>query len=281
MDSVFTVLPMSQNINLEAGEVYTGKITVVNPVDAEGEFKYKIDVAPYGVNGEEYEADLSTETTRTQIAKWIEIENPTGSIKPNETQDIKYTIKVPENVPAGGQYAAITVTSDNDTGDEEGVAVKNVFEMASLIYASIDGETIHDGKIMENNVPGFVLGAPINVTSRFSNNGNIHEDAIIRLEVVDSITGAQILPTEDNQGVYSELIMPETERLVSRDIGDLPIIGVINVKQSLYYNGEVSVVEQNVIICPIWFMAIIVLVIGGIVGLIVRKVVKRHKKRTV
>lgn len=286
MDNMFTVLPMSQAISLSAGEVYTGKITIVNPADATTDFQYKIDVSPYGVDGESYDANLSTETTRTQIANWIEISEPTGTLKPNETREVEYTIKVPENSPAGGQYAAITVMSNDDSAVEEGgAAVKNVFEMASLIYASIAGETNHDGKIEENNIPGFVLSEPITVTSKFTNNGNIHEAATIKLEVTDFMTGAKIFPADDNAdentNTYTELIMPETTRLLSRDINNLPLIGVVNVKQTIYYNGDVSIEEQNVIICPIWFMAAVAVVIGGIIALIVRKIVKRRKKRTI
>lgn len=278
MDNVFTVLPMNQILSLAAGETYEGELTIVNPIDATSNFEYKIEVSPYGVSGDDYAADLMTETTRTQIVDWIKVSEPTGSLRPNESRVVKYTIQVPEGAPAGGQYAAIAVSSNpnDEVGDK--VAVKNVFEMASLIYAQIQGETTHDGQIEENDVPGFVMGAPINVTTRFSNNGNIHEVAVTRLEVTDAITGRQILPIGEDDGTYSELIMPETERLMIRDINDLPLVGIVHVKQTAYYNGETSVAEQNVIICPIWFIVAVVVVLGAVIGLIVRMIMKKHKR---
>ena len=76
--NAFTVLPMSQRFVLDPGETYTGKITIVNPADATEDFSYKVGVSPYGVVGENYEADLTTDSDYSAIAKWIEIAEPTG-----------------------------------------------------------------------------------------------------------------------------------------------------------------------------------------------------------
>lgn len=277
-NNVFTVLPMSQTVNLVAGETFSGKITIVNPADATEDFEYKVETSPYGVAGLDYTADLATMTNRTQLAKWIKIEEPTGTIKPNETKEVEYTIKVPDDAPAGGQYAAITVSSNDQAQSDSGVAVKNVFEMASLIYGNVAGETVHEGAIEENNVPGFVLNPPIIVTSKFSNKGNVHEVATIKLEVKDMFSDTVILPTEENDGMYTELIMPETERLVTRDINNLPTLGMVKVTQTIYYRGDSTTVEQDVIICPIWFMALVAATILAIVALIVRIILKHKKK---
>lgn len=279
MNNTFTVLPMSQDLKLAAGDVYEGEITVANPASATEDFSYVIGVAPYGVQGEEYVADLVTETNRTQIAKWITIEESEGTVSPNGTAKVKYKITVPENAPAGGQYAAITVGSNPDASQGEGVAVQNIFEMASLIYAEIEGETVHDGGVLENNVPGFITSTPMTVTALLDNNGNVHEKATIQIGVKNTITGEVILPTGENAGSYGDIIMPETAHLVSHEIDGLPIVGVVDVSQTVYYNGETSTNEQTVVICPIWFMATVAVVIGAIIGIIVRMVVKRRRRK--
>ena len=279
--NMFTILPMSQRFSLEPGKTYEGKITVVNPVDATEDFAYKISTTPYGVSDSSYTADLITDTDRTAISKWIKIEEPTGKIKPNESKEIKFTIKVPENAPGGGQYAALTVSSDPAESDAEGVTVQNVFEMASVIYGTVAGETIHKGEIKENNVPGFVVNTPVKLTALISNEGNVHEDASFTISVTDFFTGHVILPTEENDGHYSEIIMPETERLVEREISNLPALGVVKVNQTIQYNGEMSVVEKDLIICPIWFMVLIMATLGAIIFTIVHLVRKNRKKKAI
>ena len=145
--NAFTILPMSQRFSLAAGKTEKGSIKIVNPADATEDFSYKIGISPYGVVGEDYEADLVTDSNHTMIAKWIKISEPTGTVKPNETKEVEFTIEVPADAPAGGQYAAITVSSNNEAKQSSGVAVQNVFEMASIVYGTVAGETRHISEV--------------------------------------------------------------------------------------------------------------------------------------
>ena len=286
MDSnTFTILPMSQRFTLQPGETYEGEITIVNPVDAENDFAYRAEVAPYGVKQKEdaradYDVDLTTDSRYTEMSKWIKIEEPTGKIKPNETKKLKFTITVPKDAAGGGQYAAITVASDAEATSGEGVAVQNVFEMASIIYGAVNGEIKHEGEIQENNVPGFVVSTPVTVSAMIKNSGNMHEDAAVVISVKNFFTGEVILPTEEDSGEYSELIMPETTRYIERDISNLPALGVVKINQKIYYQGTLSEVERDVVICPIWFMALVALTLAAIVTTIVM-IVKKHRKKKV
>ena len=280
MDNMFTILPMSQRFSLKAGEVTEGSIKIVNPADATENFSYKVSVTPYGVVGEEYTADLMSDSPRTSISKWIKIEEPTGEIKPNETKEIKFTISVPEDAPPGGQYATIAVSSNNDAKSNEGVAVQNVLEMASIVYGTVAGEIKRGGEILENNVPGFVVTTPAKLSALIRNDGNIHDDATFVITVSDFFSGNVILPTEEESGEYTELIMPETTRYIEREVGHLPSLGVVKVKQTIYYQGVANTVEKDIIICPIWFMALVALTIGAIIFSIVRTIKKHRKKNS-
>lgn len=279
MDNIFTVTPMSQRVSLEPGEVYAGSVTIVNPTDATSDFIYSATVAPYGVVGNDYNADFISTGDRVQMANWITISEPAGKIKPGESKEIKFQIKVPDSAPAGGQYAAIMLSSNNEVGANDGALIQNVFEMASLIYANVAGETVREGEILENNVPGFVVTTPI-VTSAFLNNtGNVHEDATFVLTASDFFTGRVILPSEENEGRYSEIIMPETERYTTRVISDLPAVGVVKVSQTINYNGQTSVVEKNVIICPIWLIILVLLILAALVTVVIRLVLRHYHKK--
>ena len=273
----FTILPMTQRFDLTPGEVYTGKITIVNPADATDNFIYKASVTPYSVVGSDYTADLSTKYSRSIITDWIKIAEPVGEVEPNKSKDIEFTITVPENAPAGGQYATITVSSNDTQDSQDGVTVQNIFEMASIIYGNVAGETVHSGKIIENKVPGFSATVPVTVGAEILNEGNIHEDARFTITVSDVFTGRVILPTEEDNGKYNEVIMPETTRQIERNISNLPSIGLVKISQTIRYMGETSVVEKNVLICPIWFMLLVFLTLASIVTAVVFAV-KKHRK---
>ena len=276
----FTVTPMSQRISLEAGKTVEGSISVINPNDSVDALKYKAYVARYSVVGEGYEADLTTDSKYNMIKDWITIENPTGTIEPNKTGEIKFKIKVPGSAPAGGQYAAIIITRDDDTtSSENGVAVKDIFEMASLIYANVNGETVHKGEILSNDIPGFVASAPITVGAMISNEGNTHENATVIIKATNFFTGDVIVEGDAEENYYSEIIMPDTTRYVTREISEgLPLLGIVKVEQTIYYQGSSDVASSNVIICPIWFLLLVFLTIGAIIASIVM-MVKKHRKK--
>ena len=71
--------------------------------------------------------------------------------------------------------------------------------------------------------------------------------------------------------------MPETTYESQREISNLPVIGVVNVTQTIRFNGEVSTVENNIVICPIWFMALVVLTIAALITTIVA-IIKKHRR---
>lgn len=278
-NKAFTIMPMTQRFSLNPGETKTGSITIVNPVDADSDFEYKVSVTPYGVLDENYTADLATFTNRTEIVKWITIEEPTGSVPPNGSKEVKFTIKVPTDASAGGQYAAISVGSNSESKSSEGVSVQNVFEMASLVYAEVSGETVHAGEILENNVPVFSAVAPLTISALIKNDGNVHESATFVISVSNFMTGEVILPTEDNDGNYAEIIMPESERLITREINNVPMIGVVKINQTIYYRGDVSTVEKDVIICPFWFMILVGLTLLSFIAVIVQMIKRHHRKK--
>ena len=278
MENAFTILPMSQNFTLVPGETYTGSITVVNPVNSTSDFAYSVSVSPYNVIGEDYQADISNVSAYSKIADWITIDNPTGSVKPNESQEINFTINVPADAAAGGQYAAIMVSSDPSKQESEGVSINNVFALGSIIYANVEGEVTHEGSILQNNIPEFSTVTPVAVSALLDNHGNVHENAIFALNVTNALTGEKIFPTdEDQNNHFSEIVMPETTRYITRNIDNLPALGIVKVEQTIYYNNEVSTVSKNIVLCPIWFFFLVALVIFSIIGFIVASV--RHHRR--
>ncbi|MBR2998577.1 hypothetical protein IKF34_02275 [Candidatus Saccharibacteria bacterium] len=275
----FTVLPMSQRFTMNPGQTYTGSLTVVNPADATESLKYHVSVTPYGVVGEDYTADLSTTTGYSEIMNWIKIAEPKGEVAPNESREIEFTITVPEDAKGGGQYATIAVRTDNDKVGTDGVSVNSVFELASVVYGYVNGEIVrNEGGIIENKIPGVSAIAPVRLDATISNTSNVHDDATFVITVTDMFSGRVILPTEDDDGQYNEIIMPDSTRKITREVSNLPKVGMVKISQTIHYNGETSQLEQNVIICPIWFMLLVLATIIAIVWAVV-SIVFRHKRK--
>ncbi|MBQ6149697.1 hypothetical protein IJI86_01850 [Candidatus Saccharibacteria bacterium] len=275
MANNFIVSPMLEKISLKAGETYTGSILIANPKDATEDFYYKISTSPYSVIGENYMADFETISDWSRILEWTTLEDTEGTLKPNETKRIFYTIEVPKNAPAGGQYLKIGVTS-NAAASGSGGAVQDVFEIASLVFAEIDGETTRGGRILEGKIPDFVTSSNPAVTAKFTNTGNVHETATTALYVKDLLGGGEIYPQNGENPEMESIIMPLSTRVVSRQIPNLPVVGIFEVKETISYRGDTMDVTSVMVVCPAWFILLILATIASILGMVFYG---RHLKR--
>lgn len=279
--NAFTITPMNQMISLEPGQIYEGSIEVSNPSRATEDFAYKITVSPYSIVDEDYNIDLLNESDRTAIAKWITVEDSTGTIKPNEVKTIKYTIKVPDNVPAGGQYAALSVSSNFPSDTKESYAVQDVFELSSIIYANIAGETVQGGEVTESDFPSFITSLPLETSALITNTGNIHEIAKYSITVRDFFTGNIVSVVPDVDSTISETIMPESTHRLKGQVDHLPALGVVKVTQTINYNGQDYVTEHDVVICPVWFMILASITLIAIISTVVHLVRKHRHNRMI
>ena len=116
------------------------------------------------------------------------------------------------------------------------------------------------------------------VGALLDNNGHVFEEVKTGIKVTNVFSGETILPTDENSGVYVDIVMPETQRYIRRNVVDLPFLGVVNIEQTIYYNGVTSVESRDVLICPIWFMFLVGITIALFVAAIVR-LVKIHKRK--
>lgn len=279
---VIAISPMSQKIILTPGETYSGGFTVANPANATENLNYLVTVGPYYPEASEERPDdygsgnFTDYTNMNMMTDWITILNPTGTIAPNGNELVKFTIDVPENAPAGGQYASLLVKENRDAkAVEDSAAVTEVMQMAHLLYAEIAGETINEGAILENNIPSFLLNNELKATSMVQNNGNIHTDAEYVLQVWPLFSDEELCTNEEEPDI--NMVFPNTKRY-HEQLCQLPSVGIFKAKQMVKIFGETSIVEKTVIVCPIWLLFIILAVIAGIIIWIVMRVRARGKK---
>ncbi len=261
--------------SLKPGETYTGKFKAQNT--GSKEFRYEVDFAPYSIVDENYSIDSQTESDYTQLSKWITVDKPSGTIEPDSEVGIEYTIRVPRDVAAGGQYALINVKMLTDDGEQtEGSAFKVIQQIGFRVLASIDGTTRKTASITDNKVPGFIFNPPITVSSVVNNSGNIHAKATYVLQVFPLFGDEEVYTNEENPVELT--ILPETKRYNELSWDGAPHLGIFRVKQTVKIFDEVSVTEKLVFLCPIWFLFIVLLLIFCVIFWIVSRVRSRRKE---
>ena len=279
-----TLSPTSERIVLTPGETYRSGFSIVNPADADIDLNYLATIGPFSnAKGEgsvdDYGgADFDTISKMNEVMNWTTIDNPTGTIAPNGNMTLSYTIKVPKDAPAGGQYMAIFVKEDPDkqVRPEGSSSIAEVMQMAYIVYAEVTGDTKKEGAILENNIPSFLLNNRLEATSRVRNNGNVHTDAEVVLQVWPLFSDEEICTNEEDASL--SFLMPNTERYHT-EVCELPMVGIFRAKQTVKIFGETSVVERTILVCPLWLLFIILFVIIAlIIWIIIR--VRTHKKLT-
>ena len=279
-----TVSPPYQKMILTPGETYTNSISVSNSVNSTRDLKYSLAVGSFSQKkGADPDAkddygslDHISVSSYNQIMEWIKLDKESGTIAPGESENIGYSIEVPENAPGGGQYATILVIDETTSGlpGEGNISIDQKFQFASIIYAEVAGETRTEGEIMSNDISPFLLSSPLEATSMVKNNGNVHTMAQYTLQVWPMFGDEEICTNEEEP--ETSLILPETERYHSQTC-DLPSVGIFRAKQVVKIFGEESTVEKMVVICPLWLLFLIVFVIAALIIWLVMRI-RAHKK---
>lgn len=270
----FAVSPMYEKIALVPGQVYHGSLTVTNPAENSNDFSYEVNVLPFMMN-DNYDVILAEKENYSMIVDWVSLEKESGTISPNDSDVINYTISVPEDAPAGGQYVAITVASAKGDPIAENVNIQQVMQIAYMVYANVAGNTVHDTIISDMNLPSFLLDGDITGSATITNNGNTHLDAYYKLQVFPIFSSEEIYTNEESP--EGNIIMPETSRSTVVSWPETAMVGIFRVLFTVECDGQVGTIEKIVIVCPAWLLFIIIFVIFALIFYFVAKVKARKK----
>ena len=283
-ESSLTFGPTSQRVSLQPGEKYRSSVIVSNPATSAGDTKFALFVYPYTVTNDNYDPAFDKINTYTQIVDWITLDKTEGTLAPNDNMEIGFTIDVPEDAPAGGQYAAIvaqdmTNLENNNSGN---VQIASISAVGSIVVADVAGQTREYGKIFENNMPTFVMTDPFTASAGVKNTGNVHTDTKSVLQIWPLFSDEEIYTNEESED-NEQLVLPDTTRYFFNTWEDVPVVGIFRARQTVTIFDETSVNEKIIVICPLWLLFIviflIVLLLIWFVTLIARKVRKSKNKK--
>ena len=272
--ATFSVSPMYQLISLVPGERYVGNFEIVNPGENTFDFYYSLRVEPFSVD-EANSPSLEANGDYNRIVEWIELPEPTGVVAPNDHVEARFIINVPEDAPAGGQYASIVISSDQYRVDNSSVDLREVYETAHILYTDVAGETVRKGSITDVSVPGFMLNGQITGSANIHNEGNVHSKAKQTMQIFPLFSSEEVFTNEEEP--KETWIMPERTVFSSVKWNETPSLGIFHVIYNVEYEGVESKVDKIVIVCPLWLLFLILLALFLLIFRIL-SVKKKSKK---
>ena len=276
----FTMSPLSQKLILNPGDTYKGTFRISVPSDQEKPFSYVVDVLPYFID-EQYKSIFEDVNNYSLMKDWITVDSSkTGVIEPNHSVEISFTITVPNDAPAGGQYAAISVgtNSDEESGNNLAVGIQEKIAQAYTIFAEITGNTVKQGEILNANVPGLLLSGKIYGSAEVKNTGNVHGTAKYTLQVYPLFSDEEVYSNEEKDQDKKN-IMPDRTYLNVTSWDGTPLFGIYNVVYTVEFEGVTNQIKKMVIVCPIWLLFIIIFAISAIIITLVSRSKARKKQK--
>ena len=229
--TVLELTPVTKRLALAPGEEKTNTLTLKNT--SPEPLSLKIYSTPYS-NGDDGESqDFETETTFTQVSRWITLKKEDGtfdkeitlSIKPEETKEITYRISTPDNAPAGGQYATIIseIVPDSSAGD----MIQTISRVGMVLYVSVAGETQRAASISDIKTTMIAIGENVGIDFTVSNHGNIDFQTTTLIKV-SSLGGKELF---ENTTISS--VLPRNSKTIVSEWGSTPRFGIFRLDYTI------------------------------------------------
>ena len=243
--------------------------------------KIRIYSAPYTFRAEDETLDFETQTSYTQISRWITFAEGEGDysseltldLNGQEEKSIKYRVDVPDNAASGGQYACLFAEVVPEEIEETGVVT--ISRAGLTVYGTVPGETHRSMKIKDMGVSPLVLGGKIGVYSNIENTGNIDFQTSIQM-IVQSLFGKELY----NDTVVST-ILPESERRTYAEWGETPGFGLYRLHYTISALGTETDASQLILVMPtLVLVAGIVLITAAGILIVIYLKARKNKSMT-
>jgi len=166
-DIGITIYPLNYKLTLNPGQEWEGITTVVNPNN------FPLTVKPEKENiigGAEGNVSLTTEEiSQYGLMNWISFDENEFTLEPNASKEFHYKIKIPDNAPPGGHYAAILFRG---IPPEEMTGIGVSGRTGTIILVEVTGNVIKKAEITSLNTPSFIAHGPLAVNFKIKNDGN-------------------------------------------------------------------------------------------------------------
>jgi hypothetical protein len=271
-----TVSPAKSALELNPGDNYIGKFKIINT--GAKSFDFKLSVSPYSVVDVNYEQDMDNDKPRTQISRWITFEQDEYYLEAGDSIDIKYTVKVPADAPAGGQYAVILASTAGKSKGTETSSIDTVQRVGMLVYSTVQGNTREAGKVKQLDIPTWYFNPPLQVRSLVANTGNVDFNASYNL-TIKTLFGREVFTKSEEHS-----ILPDTERSVVLVWDKAPAIGIFKVTETVTVlpgraQAETKTETRLVIMIPFFIVIILAILVPLSLAALGMTIYRRIKTR--
>ena len=176
-----TVTPPLFQLTIGPGESWTSSIKIVNnnPYDVTY-YTQLVDMQANGEDGRSKFTPLVNETPTEAaqsyaLARWVTVTPGPIDVKAGSSQEVPFSVTIPQQAEPGGHYAAILVGTEPGGLHASGTLLKVSSFVSSLLFVRIKGDVAEGGRIREFLTSQELYQTPrADFMLRFENTGNTH-----------------------------------------------------------------------------------------------------------
>lgn len=273
------ISPVSSRVTLEAGKALEYSFTVSN-IGSEG-FTFSVYAAPYTIKSENYDVNFSEETHRTQISRWIQFKDSDGNwvdttkfnIPADGKQTVEYRVNVPEDIPDGGQYAAIFAETEPSSDSNSASGLKTVSRAGLIVYGRTNGETRDSAEIKDFEFNTFLTSGKVSTGARVVNNGNTDFESKYSL-TIKTLFGKTVYEKDNSYNV-----LPDTTRKIHMEWDDTPSFGIFRATARVTAGSEIHEESKIVMIVPLFIIIIVLILLTILIVWTIILIKKRNEQK--
>ncbi|MFY9813662.1 MAG: hypothetical protein WCF70_10810 [Dehalococcoidales bacterium] len=188
--------------DVSPGQTLTFKMTVsIGTSDPTTNIAVQVDGLAQSLDGTNGPAAAANDASPYSARSFITVDSSSFQLQPGGSQDVTATIKIPQDVGAGGRYAMIQIATLPPAGGSVSIAsAVNV----PIVLTVTGSQLVQTGKITALTTSQPVSGQPLDIFTTLQNTGNHHFK--FKNEVTVSDSKGKVLGTIDTPLTSSSIV---------------------------------------------------------------------------
>jgi hypothetical protein len=218
-----TAIPPRIEISGKPGQIVTKEIKVRNESAVERFISTNVsDFIVTDENGTPVKITDAQKDNRWASSQWITVSpNKSIKLKPGETKALNLIIIIPENATAGGHYAMVLHTPNNEAVVSQTSSYIET-NVGTLVYITVDGKIKQEAKIDYFKGPKFQEYGPVDFKSAITNSSDIHINPTGSIKITNMLGGktANLIYNDKDYNIF-----PLTSRIFENTLNKKFLFG--------------------------------------------------------
>lgn len=264
----FTITPPIFELTANPGDSRDEIISLYNQGDEDLSITVSVEnLVPFGEAGQVQIVDNSTNDEKLPSLKdWIKVSKNEFKLKKGATENVDYTLSLPENASPGGHFASIVFSTGSGEISSGGAGA--AAKIGALILLTVSGDINESAQITEFSPVQkiYLKNGNIDFNLKVENKGNVY----IRprgFMVINNVFGRKVAQVE----VDGKNILPTATRKIPAQFAGKHLVGPYTVTLALNYGASNKTLNATTGFWVIPWIPTLIIVVVLLIIIIFRK----------